>query len=89
MFKCSPQPKLLLFVTVVTVVLSGHGKQNELPKKPGKTRKYLGFPIGIFGYYPHLDARDRRGSLAGVPYCCSALGALGVQSLTSHPGPGS
>ena len=41
---------LLLFVTVVTVV---QRPASRTAKPPGKTRKYLGFPAGIFGYYPH------------------------------------
>ena len=41
-----------------------------MAKKPGKPRKYLGFP-GYFWVLPALDTRDRRGSLPGLPYCCS------------------
>ena len=56
LFKCSPQPKLLLFVTVVTVVQwSASRKCQKTRVKPENTRgtrKYPGFP-GIFGYYPH------------------------------------
>jgi len=46
-----------VFVTVVTVECCSVVSKQKMPKKPGKTRKYLGFPgyffPGIFGYYPH------------------------------------
>ena len=45
--------------------------KQKMPKNPGKTRKYLGFS-GYFRVLPALDAGDRRGSLPGLPYCCSA-----------------
>ena len=66
LFKCSPQPKLLLFVTVVTVVQwSASRKCQKTRVKPENT---WGFP-GIFGYYPHWTLwRSRRGSLPGLPY---------------------
>ena len=79
LFKCSPQPKLLLFVTVVTVV------QRPASRKWQKTRvkpeNTWDFP-GIFGYYPHWT-RDRRGSLPGLPYCCS----VGLTLATVVGGP--
>ena len=47
LFKCSPQPMLLLFVTVVTVVQRPASRKWQNPRlKPEKT---WGFP-GIFGY---------------------------------------
>ena len=50
LFKCSHQPKLLLFVTVVTVVQwSASRKCQKTRVKPENTWV---FP-GIFGYYPH------------------------------------
>ena len=71
---------LLLFVTVVTVVQ--RPAQAENAKKPGKTRKYLGFS-GYFRVLPALDAGDRRGSLPGLPYCCSA--GLTLATVVGEP----
>ena len=84
MFKCSPQPKLLLFVTVVTVV------QRPASRKWQKTRvkpeNTWGFP-GIFGYYPHWTLEIQivvgRGSLPGLPYCCSA--GLTLATVVGEP----
>ena len=45
--------------------------KQKMPKYRVKPENTWGFP-GIFGYYPHLEAGDRRGSLPGLPYCCSA-----------------
>ena len=53
-----------------------------MPKNPGKTRKYLGFP-GYFRVLPALDAGDRRGSLPGLPYCCSA--GLTLATVVGEP----
>ena len=71
---------LLLFVTVVTVV---QRPASRTAKNPGKTRKYLGFP-GYFRVLPALDAGDRRrGSLPGLPYCCSA--GLTLATVVGEP----
>ena len=53
-----------------------------MPKKAGKTRKYLGFS-GYFRVLPALDAGDRRGSLPGLPYCCSA--GLTLATVVGEP----
>ena len=53
-----------------------------MPKNPGKTRKYLGFS-GYFRVLPALDAGDRRGSLPGLPYCCSA--GLTLATVVGEP----
>ena len=71
---------LLLFVTVVTVVQRPASRKRQ--KNPGKTRKYLGFP-GYFRVLPALDAGDRRGSLPGLPYCCSA--GLTLATVVGEP----
>ena len=80
LFKCSLQPKLLLFVTVVTVV------QWSASRKCQKTRvnpeNTVGFP-GCFRVLPALDAGDRRGSLPGLPYCCSA--GLTLATVVGEP----
>mmetsp|Transcript_26939 Transcript_26939/g.86559 ORF Transcript_26939/g.86559 Transcript_26939/m.86559 type:complete len:262 (+) Transcript_26939:892-1677(+) len=58
-----------------------------MPKNPGKTRKYLwDFPhSGYFRVLPALDAGDRRGSLPGLPYCCSAgLTLATVETTVTH-----
>ena len=72
---------LLLFVTVVTVVQrSASRKCQKTRVKPENT---WGFP-GIFGYYPHCGRwRDRRGSLPGLPYCCSA--GLTLATVVGEP----
>ena len=56
--------------------------KQKIPPKPGKTRKYLGFP-GYFRVLPALDAGDRRGSLPGLPYCCSA--GLTLATVVGEP----
>ena len=56
--------------------------KQKMPKNPGKTRKYLGFP-GYFRVLPALDAGDRRGSLPGLPYCCSA--GLTLATVVGEP----
>ena len=53
-----------------------------MPKKTGKTRKNLGF-TGYFRVLPALDAGDRRGSLPGLPYCCSA--GLTLATVVGEP----
>ena len=70
---------LLLFVTVDCC--SAASKQ-KMPKNPGKTRKYLGFSR-YFRVLPALDAGDRRGSLPGLPYCCSA--GLTLATVVGEP----
>ena len=57
--------------------------KQKIPKTPGKTRKYLGFPPGYFRVLPALDAGDRRGSLPGLPYCCSA--GLTLATVVGEP----
>ena len=64
--------------TVVTVVQRSASRK----KNPGKPRKYLGFP-GYFRVLPALDAGDRRGSLPGLPYCCSA--GLTLATVVGEP----
>ena len=55
-----------------------------MPKNPGKTRKYLGFPAGIFGYYTRTGRwRSSCGSLPGLPYCCSA--GLTLATVVGEP----
>ena len=71
---------LLLFVTVVTVVQRPASRKRQ--KTAGKPRKYLGFP-GYFRVLPALDAGDRRGSLPGLPYCCSA--GLTLATVVGEP----
>ena len=56
--------------------------KQKMAKNPGKTRKYLGFP-GYFRVLPALDAGDRRGSLPGLPYCCSA--GLTLATVVGEP----
>ena len=56
--------------------------KQKMPKNPGKPRKYLGFP-GYFRVLPALDTRDRRGSLPGLPYCCSA--GLTLATVVGEP----
>ena len=56
--------------------------KQKTAKPPGKTRKYLGFP-GYFRVLPALDAGDRRGSLPGLPYCCSA--GLTLATVVGEP----
>ena len=69
---------LLLFVTVVTVV---QRPASRTAKNPGvnKTRKFPGY----FRVLPALDAGDRRGSLPGLPYCCSA--GLTLATVVGEP----
>ena len=56
--------------------------KQKTAKNPGKTRKYLGFS-GYFRVLPALDAGDRRGSLPGLPYCCSA--GLTLATVVGEP----
>ena len=57
--------------------------KQKMPKKPGcNTRKYLDFP-GYFRALPALDAGDRRGSLPGLPYCCSV--GLTLATVVGEP----
>ena len=56
--------------------------KQKMAKNPGKTRKYLGFP-GYFRVLPALDTRDRRGSLPGLPYCCSV--GLTLATVVGEP----
>ena len=56
--------------------------KQKMAKPPGKTRKYLGFS-GYFRVLPALDAGDRRGSLPGLPYCCSA--GLTLATVVGEP----
>ena len=56
--------------------------KQKTAKNPGKTRKYLGFP-GYFRVLPALDAGGRRGSLPGLPYCCSA--GLTLATVVGEP----
>ena len=71
---------LLLFVTVVTVVQWSASRKCQ--KNPGKTRKYPGISR-YFRVLPALDAGDRRGSLVGLPYCCSA--GLTLANVVGEP----
>ena len=71
---------LLLFVTVVPVAQRPASAENE--KNPGKTQKYLGFS-GYFRVLPAVDTRYRRGSLPGLPYCCSVGLTLATVLLES------
>ena len=73
---------LLLFVTVVTVVQRSAYSKQKMPKNPGKPRKYLGCS-GYFRVLPALDAGDRRGSLPGLPYCCSV--GLTLATVVGEP----
>ena len=83
LFKCSPQPKLLLFVTVVTVVQwSASRKCQKTRVKPENTWVFLQVFSGITAL-PALDAGDRRGSLPGLPYCCSA--GLTLATVVGEP----
>ena len=71
---------LLLFVTVVTVVQRPASRKWQNPRvKPENTWV---FP-GISGVLPALDAGDRRGSLPGLPYCCSA--GLTLATVVGEP----
>ena len=71
---------LLLFVTVVTVVQrSASRKCQKTRVKPENTQ---GFPR-YFRVLPALDAGDRRGSLPGLPYCCSA--GLTLATVVGEP----
>ena len=56
--------------------------KQKTAKIPGKTQKYLGFP-GYFRVLPALDAGGRRGSLPGLPYCCSA--GLTLATVVGEP----
>ena len=56
--------------------------KQKMAKNPGKTRKYLGF-FGYFRVLPALDTRDRRGSLPGLPYCCSV--GLTLATVVGEP----
>ena len=56
--------------------------KQKMPKNRVKPENTWGFP-GIFGYYPHLEAGDRRGSLPGLPYCCSA--GLTLATVVGEP----
>ena len=56
--------------------------KQKMPKNPGKTRKYQGFS-GYFRVLPALDAGDRRGSLPGLPYCCSV--GLTLATVVGEP----
>ena len=71
-------------VTVVTVVQrpARACSEEKMAKNPGKTRKYLGFS-GYFRVLPALDAGDRRGSLPGLPYCCSV--GLTLATVVGEP----
>ena len=99
LFKCSSQPMLLLFVTVVTVVQPGQSKQ-KMAKNPGKTRKTWYIFRGYFRVLPALDTRDRRGTVTarpsllllvgltlatvvGEPHCCSVVTLLTLATLFS------
>ena len=71
---------LLLFVTVVTVV------QRPASRKRQKTRVKPENTPGFSRYFrvlPALDAGDRRGSLPGLPYCCSA--GLTLATVVGEP----
>ena len=80
LFKCSLQPMLLLFVTVVTVVQRSASRKCQ--KTRVKPKNTWVFP-GIFRVLPALDAGDRRGSLPGLPYCCSA--GLTLATVVGEP----
>ena len=56
--------------------------KQKMAKNPVKTRKYLGFS-GYFRVLPALDTRDRRGSLPGLPYCCSV--GLTLATVVGEP----
>ena len=57
--------------------------KQKMPKTRVKPeRKYLGFS-GYFRVLPALDAGDRRGSLPGLPYCCSA--GLTLATVVGEP----
>ena len=66
---------LLLFVTVVTVV------RRSASRKCQKTHTWVF--SGHFRVLPALDAGDRRGSLPGLPYCCSA--GLTLATVVGEP----
>ena len=72
--------RLLVCYSVVTLLFSG--QQAENAKNPGKTRKYLGFSR-YFRVLPALDAGHRRGSLPGLPYCCSV--GLTLATVVGEP----
>ena len=72
---------LLLFVTVVTVVQRSASRKCQ-KNRVNPERKYLGFS-GYFRVLPALDAGDRRGSLPGLPYCCSA--GLTLATVVGEP----
>ena len=71
---------MLLLLLLLLLLFSG--QQAENGKKPGKTRKYLEF-FGYFRVLPALDAGDRRGSLPGLSYCCSA--GLTLATVVGEP----
>ena len=56
--------------------------KQKMAKNPGKTREYPGFSR-YFRVLPALDAGDRRGSLPGLPYCCSA--GLTLATVVGEP----
>ena len=56
--------------------------KQKTAKNPGKTREYPGFSR-YFRVLPALDAGDRRGSLPGLPYCCSA--GLTLATVVGEP----
>ena len=57
--------------------------KQKTAKNPGKTREYRDFPGNYFRVLPALDAGDRRGSLPGLPYCCSA--GLTLATVVGEP----
>ena len=77
----SPRQSKLLLLLLCCYCCSVVSKQ-KMPKNPGKTRKYLGFSR-YFRVLPALDAGDRRGSLPGLPYCCSA--GLTLATVVGEP----
>ena len=56
--------------------------KQKTAKNPGKTREYPGFSR-YFRVLPALDAGDRRGSLPGLPYCCSV--GLTLATVVGEP----
>ena len=71
MFKCSPQPKLLLCLLLLLLLFSGQQAENAQTKNRVNPPKIPG-GFQVFRVLPALDAGDPRGSLVGLPYCCSA-----------------
>ena len=67
---------MLLFVTVVQRPASRKWQKPRVkPEIPGFSR--------VFRVLPALDAGDRRGSLPGLPYCCSA--GLTLATVVGEP----